>query len=100
MHTANPHSPLGYWCRKVAAMKPGERLEVDRRDLQDIPSYEHNFATFTPADRILGNIVGSAYTHSFRIRPDNGHIVFERHEETGKRFYHDPDDEYRLSLRA
>lgn len=95
MITANPSSLLGYWCRKVASMKPGQRLEVDRRELADIPSFVHNDADFTPPHRILENIVGSAYTHSFSVRPDNGNIVFERHEDTGKRHYSSPDDDFR-----
>lgn len=64
MITADPNTPLGYWCRKVAEMKPGQAMDVPLLDLMDIASFEHNDATFTPPDRILGNIIGSAYTHS------------------------------------
>ncbi len=91
MITANPNSALGWWCRKVAAMKPGEYMRVSRYDLQDIPTFEHNGALFTAADRILGNIVGSGYTHSFRVDPLDGSVVFRRHEETDRRTYIDPD---------
>ena len=100
MHTTSPTSRLGYWCRKVSEMKPGQCMEVPRHALDDIPTFIHNEATFTPAHRILGNIVGSAYTHSFYVRPDNGSVVFERHENTGERRYHEPDDDYRLARLA
>lgn len=95
MITADPHSKLGRLCRMVAAMKPGERLEIDRSELMDIPSFEHNGAIFRPVDRILGNIVGSAWTHSFEER-FNGNVVFSRHEETEERRYKEPDHDIRL----
>jgi len=95
MITADPKSRLGYLCRKVAEMKPGQRLEISRYELADIPSFVLNDADFTPAHRILENIVGSAYTHSFSVRPDNGNVVFARHEETGERHYSSPDDDFR-----
>lgn len=89
--TADPSSELGYWCRKVDSMSPGQRLNVSWYALRDICSYEHNGATFTPADRILGNIVGSAYTHSYHIDHERQCVTFMRHEDTGKRHYEDPD---------
>lgn len=91
MISADPNSLLGYWCRKVDAMKPGEFLEVSGHTLRDIPSYEHNGATFTPADRVLGNIMGSAYTHSYRVHPYNDTVTFIRHEDNGTRRSVDPD---------
>lgn len=89
-------SALAFWCKEVARMKPGECLEIDPMDLRDIASHEHNEATFGPADRILGNIVGSAYTHSYERMLD-GRIRFMRHENTGARRHNDPDDAYRLA---
>jgi hypothetical protein len=89
--TADPSTYLGRMCKQVAQMKPGERWEVDIRDLQEIPSFEHNCTIFTPADRILGNIGGSAYTHSFHVNPMKGTVTFKRHENTGERRYRDPD---------
>ncbi|XAI96540.1 hypothetical protein [Microcystis phage Mae-JY35] len=97
MITARSNSALGFWCRQVASMKPGERLDVSMHDLSDILSFEHNDATFTPADRILGNIVGSAYTHSFRVNPERRTVTFMRHEDTGERRYKDPDHDIRLA---
>jgi len=90
-HTADPNSPLGFWCRKVAALKPGQCLDIDVRDLQDIPSFIHNEATFTPADRILGNIIGSNWTHSYQIHPSGAKVTFMRHEDNGTRRSYDPD---------
>ena len=92
MITADPKSPLGYWCKLVADMEPGQCLSVDMRELQvDISSYEHNGATFTPADRVLGNIVGSGFTHSYTIEPMNRTVTFRRHVEDGRRTHEDPD---------
>lgn len=89
--TANPNSPLGYWCRKVADLEPGQRLDIDMKALQDIPSYEHNGATFTPADRILGNIIGSAYTHDYQVHISGQYVTFARYEDTGARRWAAPD---------
>lgn len=72
-------------------MKPGERLTVDMRDLERIPSFEHKGATFTPPDRILGNIVGAGYTHSYDIDPFSRRVTFARHENTGQQRHEDPD---------
>lgn len=91
MITADPRSALGYWCEKVAALQPGQCLDIDQRDLADIPSYVHNDATFTPSDRILGNIVGSAYTHSYSVHPSGQKVTFMRHAENGTRRSYDPD---------
>lgn len=90
-YTADPSSHLGYWCRKVSQMKPGERLDVSGQALRDIPSYEHNGAVFTPADRVLGNIIGSAYTHSYTVHPYEDTVTFMRHEDNGTRRSADPD---------
>lgn len=91
MITANPNSLLGEWCRRIDAMEPGQCLDVDIRELRDIASYDHNSATFTPPDRILGNIVGSSYTHSYRMHPNGRTVTFIRHENTGQRRHEDPD---------
>jgi hypothetical protein len=95
--TADYRTYLGHICMQVAKMKPGECLEVDIYSLRDIPSFEHNGATFSPADRVLGNIVGSAYTHSFDVNPMQGTVTFRRHENTGERRYKDPDHDIRLA---
>lgn len=91
MHTAKPGSKLAYICENLIAMKPGECVKMDRRALADIDEYNHNGSTFTAPDRILGNIAGSAWTHSFRVDPSNGDVTFERHEDTGEIHYRSPD---------
>jgi hypothetical protein len=97
MITADPNSHLGYLCKKVDGMKVGECLTLGLEGLRDIPSFEHNGATFSPADRILGNIMGSAYTHSYSINHLDGTVTFTRHENTGERWYKEPDHDYRVS---
>lgn len=91
MITANQQSALGYWCRMVAAMKPGERMDVSGYSLRDIPTFEHNGAHFNQADRILENIVGSSYTHSYVVRDFDDIVTFICHEDTGERHYQSPD---------
>lgn len=92
MITADPRSKLGYICRMVDEMEPGQCLGIDAHDLRDATSsYEHNGAVFTPPDRVLGNIVGSGYTHSYDIDPMNRVVTFRRHHESGKRTFYDPD---------
>jgi len=91
MHTADPNSLLGHICQEVASLKPGQSICVDINTLRDIPSFQHKGAIFRPADRVLGNIIGSAYTHSFTENTTNGTVTFHRHEETGRRYYEDPD---------
>lgn len=92
--SARSRRMLEYYCEKVARMQPGQFLAVDRHELCDIETHEHNGATFTAADRVLGNIVGSAYTHSHTLSPDGRKVVFERHQNTGKVRYRDPDRRY------
>ena len=48
-------------------------------------------ADFGPVDRILGNIIGSAFTHSYDTDPMTGDIIFIRHEDTSHRHYVSPD---------
>lgn len=92
IHTADPKSFLGYVCSKVAAMEPGQYLTVGGFELhKNIPSLEHNGAIFTAPDRVIGNIIGGAYTHSYHTDPMTGDVTFVRHKNTGERRYTDPD---------
>ncbi|MGN7959182.1 hypothetical protein [Agrobacterium radiobacter] len=97
MILADPNTKLGRISGAVDMLKPGECLAFDMRELADIRSFEHNGATFSPADRVLGNIMGSAYTHSFSVTDYGRTVVFYRHEETGERRYKEPDHDIRLS---
>lgn len=93
MISADPKTFLGYICKKVDQMKPGECLSVRLVDLRfnDVSGYYHNEAYFSPAHRVLENVVGSVYTHSLRFDPANDAAIFERHENTGQRRYESPD---------
>ena len=91
MITADRDTLLGMICEDVESMKPGQRYKVSRFDLAEIPSFIHKDALFAPADRVLGNIMGSADTHSYTVDPMTGDVTFIRHEKTGNRYYSDPD---------
>lgn len=90
-HTADPNSLLGQWCDIVANMEPGQKLRVNYRDIRAIPGFHHNGADFGPVDRILGNIIGSAYTHSYSTDPMSGDIIFSCYKNTGAVYYRSPD---------
>ncbi len=62
----------------VRDLKPGQCISVDVRELEDIPSFEHNGATFTAADRVLENIIGSAYEYRYWRSNYDRSITFER----------------------
>jgi hypothetical protein len=91
--TADPRSELGRWCEVVDNMKPGECLDIPLWELSRIAQFEHNDVVFSAPDRIMGNIVGSGYTHSMEIIHllDRPVARFCRHERTGGRYYTDPD---------
>lgn len=91
MHTADRNSQLGYVCDIVSGMRPGECVDFDIRDLRDIPSFFHNDTHFNPADRVLENIIGSSYTHSYHMHGCGRTVTFVRHAENGKRYYTSPD---------
>lgn len=78
-----------YIIQQVAALKPGQRLSVSIRELPD--GYEYNGAVFTPADRVMENIVGSCWTHSYFYDDRVRAVTFVRHEDTGQRRYTSPD---------
>lgn len=91
-HTAPPDTYLAYVCRELCKMQPGENLTVSGRELSgEIMSYHHNGALFTAADRVLGNIIGSAYAFSYTQDAMTGDVTFRRHPNTGERHYTDPD---------
>lgn len=92
MITADPDTFLGYLCRKVDEMKPGQRIDVSIHDLRrEIPSFDYGGAMFSAPDRVLENIVGSSYTHSYTVNHERSTVTFERHENTGARHYLSPD---------
>ena len=63
----------------VRSLKPGEAIEISSRELNDaVPSFWHNGACFTSADRVLENIVGSAYEFQYKINDARQSVTFER----------------------
>jgi hypothetical protein len=93
MHFENDQSKLALEriCRIVSKMKEGEHFCVDKFELRDIQGFEYNDAIFKPADRVLGNIMGSAYKFSWDDSFDGRAVIFHRHKENGTIYYTDPD---------
>lgn len=69
---------LEYAVEDVKRLEPGWKRAFDRRELSEIGIYEYNGATFTPADRILENVVGSAYEFLYYHCPVTRDVIFER----------------------
>lgn len=81
-----------YMVKLVSEMTPGDSLTVLPEILQELaPGFEYNGAIFTPADRILENVIGSAYTHSYFYDYMSGRVTFTRHKNTGEIRYESPD---------
>lgn len=78
-------------CEIVDGLITGECVTFDWYMLRDIATYSHNNTVFTAPDRILGNIVGSAYTHSYTQNRMDGTVTFHRHKEDGTVYHRDPD---------
>ena len=91
MITADRNSILGMVCADVDSMAVGQCLKLSRIDLRHIAGFEHNGAQFRPEDRVLENIVGSGFTHSYTVDPMTGDVTFRRHENTGELRYQSPD---------
>ena len=95
MIIADTNTYLGYICSEVDRMKEGEKFSILLSELKEnIRSFYHNDSLFSPADLILENIVGSAYTHSYEIYYDgneNERVIFTRHKNTGFQYYKSPD---------
>lgn len=63
----------------VGSMKPGQRLDIAMGELEHhIRGFEYNGVFFSPADRVLENIVGSAYEYSYWIDERRRVVIFER----------------------
>ncbi len=82
---------LGRIVNIVASLQPGQRYDVPIENLRDILKFDHNGARFTEADRVLENIIGSAWTHSYQEHPSGRFVTFIRHENDGTRRYTSPD---------
>lgn len=77
---------LDLFRRRVAALKPGQRLKIDRRELDRLNPDPGIFAFLDiapPEDRILEGIVGSAWEwrHFTEIDDPEQAVTFERLKE-------------------
>lgn len=64
----------------VRSLKPGQAITISMRELSHaVPGFRHNGADFTPADRVLENIVGSAFEYSHSTDYANRSVCFYRH---------------------
>lgn len=81
--------------RMVAALQPGECIEISSRRLaMDIPGYDYNGTFFTPADRVLENIMGSGFEFNYTTNEIKGTVTFCRLKEpltNGSCSYISPD---------
>lgn len=67
----------------VARLQPGQRIAYDRYNFGDIEvdSFHKNSGpSWNAADRIMENIIGSAFTHRYFV-DWNGTVTFERIEK-------------------
>lgn len=82
--------------RAVARLEPGQQIKVSRHLLRDCepPAAFAWITKETAADRILENIVGSAYEFWYEEDPMDGNMLFGRLKEPltdGRRTYVSPD---------
>lgn len=78
---------------EIKRLKPGQAIQYSRYELIDkVPGFHHNDAYFSPANRVLENIMGSAYEYYYEEKLD-GDIVFYRLKKPLKngRTYTSPD---------
>lgn len=84
--------------RRVASLKPGECIQFSAIELIDkVGGYWHNGVFFTPADRVMENIIGSSYEYRYTENPITDAVTFCRLEapitygESRERTYISPD---------
>ena len=105
-HTAPPGTGLAKLCEMVCRLEPGQCIAITHHDfvLHEVDGYRHsgNGVYFDPGDKVMGNIIGSSYTHtkSTDHNPERMAITFCRvKDEPGRprrrRTYYAPDDHVR-----
>ncbi len=81
--------------KEIGALRPGQEITVCCRVLEDLYSpMHHNGATFTPADRVLENIVGSSCEYGYCNNLHDRTVTFFRLSEPlrdGRLSYVSPD---------
>lgn len=69
---------LQYLSRLVGRLKPGHAITISHDAMREVSGFEHNGGAFTPADRILENVVGSAYEFLYTEHPFTRDVTFFR----------------------
>lgn len=91
--------------KDIGRISPGQRITVSRFVLDKVappaPLVGFGGPTWTPPERVMENIVGSAYEFLFWTEPESGNVVFQRLREPlkdGSRTYVSPDrrEHYKL----
>ena len=89
MPTTDP--ALRWLLESVRRMKVGQRLAFHKIDMEDIATLHHRGCVWTPADRVIENVLGGAYCLSYRVDRESGTVTFMRHPENTGRHYLSPD---------
>ena len=64
---------------RVASLCPGQAIDIDQLELDmAVPGFECNDAVFTSADRVLENIIGSAYEFGYHVNASLYSVTFYR----------------------
>lgn len=85
--------------REIQRLEPGQWVQIDRRILEDAAPPAPLVGIFgpvwSPPERVMENIIGSAYEYRFREDPVSGNFIFERLREPlgddGSRTFVSPD---------
>lgn len=83
-----------YITAQVRQLQPGQEIRVSDLLLKEIHGMNYNGAIFSPADIVLGGIIGSAYEFGYREDYATRSIVFFRLEKPltdGRQTFVDPD---------
>ncbi len=71
-----------YTLHSVTSLKPGQSISICWNLLKaDFPAERHNGVVFSPPDRLLENIIGSAYEYGYNTDPLKNRVVFFRLEK-------------------
>lgn len=81
--------------QRVAELEPGGSVTFSAEQIRRMgPPIYHNGAKFTVPDRILENVIGSAFQWRYTTHPKTGAVTFNRLKHTAKagvRSYVSPD---------
>lgn len=84
----------------VSSLKPGEEVRCDLSVLRNVQPLEYNGARWSPSERVLENVIGSAYGWTVFDDFVRGQVTFGRRTvPDGARTYVAPDRRDRFDLR-